>query len=156
MRKLLIVSSLSLLLIGCNSDNDDAVKPEPSITLDQASTIQLTVDSVDQDTLAISFSLADDQGLPITDAGTSYEVFYLGFPGEYDSSFAVPWHQAKQVSCSADSEACDGEMVEVSQGVYLFTPSSLPEFIESMETLKYAITIHGALASNTTEIHTLP
>ncbi|TKB48162.1 hypothetical protein FCL40_13615 [Ferrimonas sediminicola] len=158
MRKIILVSSLVWWVTACGSDGSETTIPDipdASVTLSQADSIRLTVDSVSQDTLSINFRLTNEQGQVITDAASSYEVMYLGFPGHKDSSFSVPWHEAKRFVCDAKTTGCDGEMIEVSQGVYQFTPGNLPDFIDSVETLKYSITIRGELASNTFQLYTL-
>ncbi|WP_035385011.1 hypothetical protein [Ferrimonas futtsuensis] len=155
MRNLFIIGCLTLLLAACGSD-DNTPEPATSVTLDQANSVVLIAGAVDADSLAIAFRLANEDGLAITDAGSNFEVMYLGFPGEYDSSFDMPWHQAEQFVCVGGGVECGGDLIELEPGSYLFTPANLPELAQTMARLRYSIRVHGALASNTQELFDIP
>jgi|GEM_PF-3475911 len=163
MRKLLITASLALLLSACGSDDDVIVDPiEPvdpaptSVTLDQATSIDLAIGSVDAQSYAIAFTLADAEKLAITDAGSSFEVMYLGIPKEMASSFSIPWHNATRFSCDLEESDCANTLVEVSPGAYTFTPGKQLAFNKDTQTLKVSVRVAGALAQSQPEVITPP
>lgn len=178
MRKLLITASLVLLLSACGSDDnavepvvvepddpvvvepDDPVVVEPddpvdpiiaSVTLDQASSVNLDISSVDADSYAITFTLTDDDKQAITDA-SSFEVMYLVMPKVNTASFNMPWHNATKFSCDVDESDCTGTLVEVDAGSYTFTPSEQLVFDKATQTLEVSLTVYGALAQTKPEI----
>lgn len=164
MRKLLIIASLALLLSACGSDDDVIVDPvdvvvpvDPvltSITLDQANSIDVTIGSVDAQNYTIAFTLADVDNQAITDASRSFEVMYLGMPKDNTSSFSMPWHRATKFSCNSGKSDCANTLVEVSPGVYTFTPSEQPVFDKETQNLKVSVRIFGALAQSKPEVIT--
>jgi hypothetical protein len=161
MRKLLIIASLALLLSACGSDDDVIVDPiEPvdpaptSVTLDQANSIDLTIDSVDAQNYTIAFTLADADKLAITDASSSFEVRSLGMPNKIGSSFSIPWHNATRFGCDSQEPDCVNILVEVSPGAYTLTPSEKPAFDKDTQILKISVTVVGALAQSKPEIIT--
>ncbi|USD37122.1 hypothetical protein [Ferrimonas sp. SCSIO 43195] len=151
MRNQMIIGALALLLSGCGSDSnsgDGGVEVDPSVTLDQATSIVLTVDAAERDSLTLKFRLADEEGVAIIDAGHNLEIVYLEFPGDYDSSFSIPWHRAQQYLCGDNGSGCAGELKELQPGSYKFTPSIEPEPDQWLPYLKFIIRVNGALASN--------
>ncbi|SDI45558.1 hypothetical protein SAMN04488540_101449 [Ferrimonas sediminum] len=159
MRNQMIIGAVALLLSGCGSDSssgDGGAEVDPSVTLDQANSIVLTVDAAERESLTVRFSLADEDGLAITDAGHNLEIVYLGFPGDYDSSFAIPWHRAQQYLCGDNGSGCVGELKELQPGSYRFSPSIELEPEQMMPHLKFKIQVNGALASNPPELFDFP
>lgn len=168
MRKLLITASLALLLSACGSDDDVSVEPvepvdpvvpvEPvdpapaSVTIDQANEIRVAIGSVDPQSFTIAFTLTDADSQAITDAGSDFEVMYLGMPVDVTSAFSMPWHNASKFGCDAEESDCIDTLVEVSPGSYTFTPASQPVFNMETQTLRLSVMVAGALAQSKPEI----
>ncbi|MFQ6371168.1 hypothetical protein [Shewanella sp. YIC-542] len=148
----LIVMTALLALGGCGGSDDDnsAVTPptpEPTyVSINDATSLKVSVDGVDAVTKAITFSLSTDAGVAVTDAGANYSVMYLNFPEEQVSAFSIPWHNGVRFTCSEGND-CSGTLAATeTAGQYLFTPGSLEKLGDATGQLKLAINIAGTLA----------
>lgn len=158
------------LLWGCGgSDNDEKEVVEPpveppvstAVNVDDATSMLVTVDSFDAASGALTFTLQDDAGNPISNA-SNYEIAYFGYP---ESPSTNPkawkrWHVTQSFSCDTASDiACEGLLTETAtEGQYTFNAIDLD--LESkaaagaVEKFKVAVQINGAQVSNEVELVT--
>ncbi|TCN76339.1 hypothetical protein [Shewanella fodinae] len=156
-QSLIIISAL-LALGGCGSDDDENVTPEPSyVSINDATSLKIVVDSIDSTTKAVTFSLTTNEGEPVTGAGANYTVMYLNIPGEQVSAFSIPWHKGVRFACSDSSDVCSGTLSATdTAGKYQFTPGSLEKLGTTVGQLKLAININGTLAQTKTDLLDIP
>ncbi|ABV88749.1 hypothetical protein [Shewanella pealeana] len=161
----------SMLLLGCGSDDDnnDVTEPpvvvpppvEEVIDIDEASTIAMSLDSVDAATGALTFSLKDGDNKAITKA-TDYDIFYFGYPDPASPSTKAKawkrWHVTQGYKCDTSTdEECVGILTETAtKGQYTFDAIDLDlegkAAAGAVALYKVAIQIHGAQASNEIEL----
>ncbi|WP_418358018.1 hypothetical protein ACNH6B_01635 [Shewanella basaltis] len=161
----------SLLIFGCNSDNDDedivVVEPPvvvvPPVVVDEAvdvndaTAITMQLNSFNAASGALTFTLTDAQGNAITNAN-DYDIVYFGYPDPASPSIKPKawkhWHVTQRFQCDqTDSDNCVGLLQETQTlGQYTFDATGLD--LESkaaagaVEVFKVAVQIHGSNASN--------
>lgn len=161
----LITGLLATLLLcgGCGSDDADTTEPPivvpppvaDSIDINEAAAINLTLAQFDGDSGALSFSLADDSALAITNV-KDYRITYFGFPDDESPSRKAKawkrWHVTHTYACDSAAAQCDGVLVESDKGQYSFEAIGLNwddnSATGAVKRYKVAIEINGALASN--------
>ncbi|WP_299568567.1 hypothetical protein [uncultured Shewanella sp.] len=179
LKLLSVLLASSLLLMGCNDDDDTSTDPvdppvvEPPvtdpvdppatevITINDADTVILTVDEYDASSGALTFSLDNGDEKAITDA-SDYSIMYFGYPNPAAPSSNAKawkrWHVSQTFNCDTSTEdACAGVLTETeTEGQYTFNAVDLD--LESkaaagaVEVFKVAIQIHGEKASNEFEL----
>lgn len=160
---LLALTLGTLALVGCGSDDDksEEVTPPPppppvetTVSIDEASQINLAVEQFDPNTGSLVFSLTDANQAAITDA-KSYDIYYFGFPNK-DKASANPkawkrWHVTQSYRCQSQGE-CTGQLTEVKNGQYQFEIAGLDwqqqDPSGAVSQIKVAIQIYGAKANN--------
>ncbi|MDF0534803.1 hypothetical protein KDN34_11115 [Shewanella yunxiaonensis] len=161
----LLLISAALTFGGCGGSDDNTATtpttpttPEPSyVSVNDATSLNINVESIDAATKAVTFSLSTDSAEPVTDAGANYVVMYLNIPGEQVSAFAFPWHKAVRFECNASVDACSGTITALeTPGEYIFTPGSLEKLGDTIGQLKLAINISGTLAQVQTQLLDIP
>ncbi|MBY6188189.1 hypothetical protein KUV89_16340 [Marinobacter hydrocarbonoclasticus] len=147
--RLMTAAALTLLLGACSSD-DDSPAPPASVPIDEAQALELTLHSLAGDA-SVVFTLEDGAGLAVTGA-SDYAVTYLGYPGEYETAFSMPWHTGERMGCGQLVPECLGELTESEPGHYTFTPDQAPDLGDRSETVKLLIQVFGAQASTPPEV----
>ncbi|MGS0681275.1 hypothetical protein ACVBIL_08955 [Shewanella sp. 125m-7] len=161
----------SVLLMGCGSDDDNNDVTEPPVVvpppvadvidISEATSIEMSLESFDGATGAITFSLNDGDNKAITQA-SNYDIFYFGYPDPASPSTKPKawkrWHVTQGYKCdtSTDDE-CGGVLTETAtKGQYTFDATDLDldskAAAGAVELYKVAIQIHGAQASNEIEL----
>jgi hypothetical protein len=172
----------SLLIFGCNSDNDDdvAVIDPPvvvvppvvvppvvvppvidGVSIDDASSVVVTLDTFNATTGALSFTVANSGGEALTNVA-DYDIVYFGFPDPASVSTKPKawkrWHVTQSYQCdSSTSDECTGTLAATdTEGKYTFNVSDLDLQSKASDDAdmiyKVAIQINGTLASNEIEL----
>lgn len=159
---LLIFTLGTLALVGCGSDDkSEEITPPPppppvetSVSINDATQINLTVEQFDPKTGTLNFSLTDANKATITEA-TSYDIYYFGFPDKSKSSSNAKawkrWHVTQNYRCQSKGE-CSGKLTEVKNGQYQFEIAGLDwqskDPSGAVSQIKVAIQIYGTKANN--------
>jgi hypothetical protein len=173
----------SLLIFGCNSDNDDdvAVIDPPvvvvppvvtppvvvvppvldGISIDDASSIVVTLDTFNATTGSLLFTVANNDGEALINVA-NYDIVYFGFPDPASLSIKPKawkrWHVTQSYQCDgAGSDSCSGTLEATdTAGKYTFNVSDLDlqskASANAAMIYKVAIQIKGSLASNAIEL----
>jgi len=165
----------SLLIFGCNSDNDGDVVTEPvvvippvvvspvsdGVSIDDASSVVVKLDTFDATTGALSFTVANNDGEALSNVA-DYDIVYFGFPDPASSSIKPKawkrWHVTQRYQCdAATSSNCTGTLEETdTRGKYTFNVSDLDLQSQASDNAdllyQVAIQINGTLASNDIEL----
>jgi hypothetical protein len=172
----------SLLMFGCNSDNDDdvAIIDPPvvvvppvvvppvvvppvidGVSIDDASSVVVKLDTFDATTGALSFTVANSDGEALTNVA-DYDIVYFSFPDPASVSTKPKawkrWHVTQSYQCdSSTSDECTGTLEATdTTGTYTFNVHDLDLQSNASDnaTLLYrvAIKINGTLASNDIEL----
>lgn len=147
--RLMMATAIAMALSACGSDNDSPAPPK-GVPIDEAQALVLTLHSLGDDANVV-FSLEDGTGLAVTGAA-DYAVTYLGYPGEYQTAFAMPWHTGERFGCGQLVPECKGTLTETEPGRYTFTPDQAPALGDRAETVKLLIQVFGAQASTAPEV----
>ncbi|MBY6185165.1 hypothetical protein KUV89_00725 [Marinobacter hydrocarbonoclasticus] len=144
-----IVLLAALGLAACGSDSNDDTPPPPppeeeTISIDETTTLDLTITEFDGPGGAVSFKLTGDGQLPVTGA-SQFQVLYMGYPaaGPTSVKFGLTWHEASVLDCTDPTGHCDAVLTESDPGVYQVLASGL-NWRDDVETYRAALSIQGA------------
>lgn len=158
---LLALTLGTLFLTGCGSEdnNSEAITPPPppvekTVSIDEATQINLAVEQFDPQTGTLLFTLADASQVAIT-AAKKYDIYYFGFPDKHKSSPNPKawqrWHVVQNYRCQSKGE-CSGKLTEVKNGQYQFEIAGLDwqqqDPNQAVSNIKVAIQIYGTKANN--------
>lgn len=163
----LLALTLSMLaLAGCDNDDNQSeeVTPPPpeatTVSIDEATQINLAVDQFDPNTGTLVFTLTDAEKSAIT-AAKDYDIYYFGFPDK-NKTPANPkawkrWHVTQNYRCHSQQE-CSGKLTEIADGQYQFEMAGLDwnqqDPNRAVAQIKVAIQIYGAKTNN--ELNLIP
>lgn len=158
---LLALTLGTLVLTGCGSEDNksEAITPPPppvekTVSIDEATQINLAVEQFDPDTGTLVFSLTDANQAAIITA-KNYDIYYFGFPDKHKSSPNPKawkrWHVTQNYRCQSKGE-CSGKLTEVKNGQYQFEIAGLDwqqqDPSGAVAQIKVAIQIYGTKANN--------
>lgn len=160
---LLALTLASFTLAGCGSDDNksEEITPPPppppvekTVSIDEATQINLAVKQFDPNTGTLLFTLADASQAAIT-AAKNYDIYCFGFPDKNKSSSNAKawkrWHVTQSYRCQSKGE-CSGKLTEVKNGQYQFEIAGLDwqqqDPSGAVAQIKVAIQIYGTKANN--------
>lgn len=160
---LLALTLATLTLTACGSDDNpsEEVTPPPppppvetTVSIEDATQINLAVEQFDPNTGTVVFSLTDANQAAIT-AAKNYDIYYFGFPDKNTSSSNAKawkrWHVTQNYRCQSQGE-CSGKLSEIKNGQYQFEIAGLDwqskDPSGAVSQIKVAIQIYGTKANN--------